>query len=418
MSASLESSLRFYTNRLIQFGVRTQDYITAFIADQTSIDEEIDVMILDCESVLRGLESEFRHDLPSVFGNAIDELERVVRSRTFTGEIANKTYSGNPYIFAEVVIDVPAMRDVGELLFSEGQALLRLVETACEKPIDDIGVDAEDTDDEYSLQDDIDALGGLGFRVDDGEYVPDQELAPATFSFEGTRIRVSHKPISSDPGDEAVLEKARARLTVAMSRLIQTLKGTNCDPRLLGEFEVFQDDIDQGVDVIALGMQYRSIEMTVSALGEEVSDFVGAKIHGFGHEVAAFLAQSPDWRTFVEKADATSLPAEAEPVARKTLDVVIDQLDQSFELADPEVPATLKFMREMLKHPKRAGLRVVYGAIRSVENLAKAILAKGQEEVVNVGAATIASSILSQLGPIAASTPWLAWMLKVHLKGK
>jgi hypothetical protein len=102
---------------------------------------------------------------------------------------------------------------------------------------------------------------------------------------------------------------------------------------------------------------------------DELSNTVSARLRSHLNSVAAYVAQFPEWRRYTENASIVELN---ESDVRKSVvvaDDIIEHLDTVPDLVDPEVPRTIKLIREAITDPSRAAKRISYALFRTLENL-------------------------------------------------
>jgi hypothetical protein len=119
------------------------------------------------------------------------------------------------------------------------------------------------------------------------------------------------------------------------------------------------------------------------------------------------------------------------PVVSEALDQMAAKMEQQPKYFDPELPRTFRFLSEAVKDPIGATKTVVYGAVKSAENLIKllgqralGIATKAVEAVENHISKAVAASLVSGLGLFAlqlsgalpAGWAWLKPLLEAIAK--
>lgn len=210
------------------------------------------------------------------------------------------------------------------------------------------------------------SISGRG-RLD--ELLPEQKVAPLRFDVHNDRLVLAqHTSTPSDAG-AAVASIAKQELIARGLDVIQQLESSNCDRRLLGALQELQENLETSENVIKTGLSNLACEVMHKVFENELPDAVSAALQVQTMGVGMYLAQFPEWIQFSEAAAGSPIDQRAEAAVVAALDSVIAATEDSPELADPEVPQTLRHLRELVIDPQRASKRAIYAAIRSVENL-------------------------------------------------
>jgi hypothetical protein len=116
------------------------------------------------------------------------------------------------------------------------------------------------------------------------------------------------------------------------------------------------------------------------------------------------------WSEFRKRAnESTAGEADADrEIVGDALDEMAAVMEQQLKYFDPELPATLRFLSEAVRDPRGATKTVVYGAIKSAENVvsflghrALGISKKGAEAVETHISKVVATSLIAGLGTAA-----------------
>jgi hypothetical protein len=119
------------------------------------------------------------------------------------------------------------------------------------------------------------------------------------------------------------------------------------------------------------------------------------------------------------------------PVVSEALDQMAAKMEQQPKYFDPELPRTFRFLSEAVKDPIGATKTVVFGAVKSVENLMKflgqralGVVTKTFDAVESRISKAVASSLIAALsvaalqlsGALPAGWAWLKPLLDVIAK--
>ena len=269
------------------------------------------------------------------------------------------------------------------------------------------------------------ALAGGG-RLD--QLLPEQKIAPLRFDVRQDRLVVAQQSSAASEAGAPVASIAKQELIARGLDVIQQLERSNCDRRLLGALQELQDNLETSENVIRIGLSNLACEVMHRVFENELPDAVSAALQVQTMGVGMYLAQFPDWVQFSQAAAASIIDQRAEAAVVQALDSAIAATENSPELADPEVPQTLRRLREVVTDPQRASKRAVYAAIRSVENLVIKAFAYGSNflhetitktsgsvstaisRAVAVAILSVGLSAASGLLPISMTVEGLGWV--------
>lgn len=203
--------------------------------------------------------------------------------------------------------------------------------------------------------------------------VPEQKVSPAKFAIDGGRIVVidqRHRPLSEDR-DNVV--SARDYLHASGARIVDALKSSNCDRRLIEGLERLQDALSHPGNVIELGLTSISCEAMCAMSADELPEAVRGQIQGHTSAVGMFVAQFPEWQRFSENAAAVTLSAQDIEEINFAASQIISQIDNKPEVADPAVPATIKAIRSLSTDPSGSLKKAAFALLRTIENFASTV---------------------------------------------
>jgi len=206
----------------------------------------------------------------------------------------------------------------------------------------------------------IDRLNGL---------VPEQKLAPVQFKVEDGFLTVDHVPAATASRDSANAVSAREQLVLQGKTVVEELRRSNCDLRFLETVMSLQAKLETADDIIQLGIINTSCGEMAKRFDAELSDAVAARLHAHISSVNAYVAQFPDWRRYTENAAIVELDERDVRQSLLIADEMISKLAAEPELVDPEVPRTIKLIKEAVGDPGRALKRTSFALLRTMENL-------------------------------------------------
>lgn len=210
---------------------------------------------------------------------------------------------------------------------------------------------------------------------DVSKIVPAQKSAPMKYAVVNGKLQLKRQSARVSAEDRQMVSQGRAALQDDANSIIQSLAGSNADPRFLAAFGEIRDVLAADSDVIRLGMLSVSCNSLVTRFHEQLPDIVGAKLDAFDTNLGMFVSQFPDWRKFIENAAST------EDLSREEIRAIFnvgqdlaEKLQANDELVDPRVPKSLKLILEAIRDPGKASKRAVFAAVRTLENLIGTII--------------------------------------------
>lgn len=256
---------------------------------------------------------------------------------------------------------------------------------------------------------------------------PGVKVAPAAFDVVGGKLIVSDPPLGG-PSSVGVAASARNELAIRSGELLEELKGSNSDRRLVNVFETLCQKLNaEPVNSIALGLAHLECGALVNAYKDEMSDGLAASLRSHLLGLNYFLAQFEDWRDFRDTAIAMSVDADDEKLVIEVLEQTARSLEDKGS-ADDDVPHTLRAIKSALEDPRRASKQATLAAIRTLENLIIKVFTfaadtieltakKSSETVAKNAARLLAASLIAVtlhaatgLLPMAVKLEGLAWL--------
>jgi len=200
------------------------------------------------------------------------------------------------------------------------------------------------------------------------EVVPEQKIAPAQFDIHEGRLVVAHQKASNGP-DSNIASSARRALVETGQAVIDKLKETNCDRRMLDVVVNLQEKLQSQQDIVELGVFNISCEVVAAKFENELPDVVGAMLLAHSRGISSYVAQFPEWRTFTENAASAELSSADVQRLHQSSGDLVEELEKAPEIADPEVPKTIKLLRALIADPASIPKRAGYALLITLENL-------------------------------------------------
>lgn len=110
-----------------------------------------------------------------------------------------------------------------------------------------------------------------------------------------------------------------------------------------------------------------------------------------------YVSQFPDWQNFTEAAILVELHQNEIIKISEAATSIVEELEQSPDIVDHEVPKTIRALQLLIADPKRATKKAAFAVIRTIENLVAKIFSHGVNFIDETTTKTSkkASSILS-----------------------
>jgi hypothetical protein len=210
-------------------------------------------------------------------------------------------------------------------------------------------------------------------------------------------------------------------------RIISELQQSNCDRRLLASVVELQEQLRGETDAIKVGLMNIGCEMMCNSYEAELPTAVASMLRAHTHGVHMFVGQFPEWAKFVENAAMADLDQGDITNLRAASNTLVEEMKKHPELVDPEVPHTIAYLTEMLTSPTKAGRRVAFAMLRSLENLVSRVFRYGGDFLEKTceksidGASTATSKVVVGLlllgltgavaiGPMSSKIPEMNWI--------
>lgn len=196
-----------------------------------------------------------------------------------------------------------------------------------------------------------------------------QDVGPVQFEIdENGKIKIRSQRSGALTRDAGSISAARAEILESGNRIIENLRHSNCDRRIIEGIELLQNRLEKDVDIVRLGLSNISCEVLYNTCKDELSPAVSAMVEAHTVSISMFVGQFPEWQRFSDQAAAASLSIENIETLQVAVDVVLQEFSNHPEIADPEVPKTFKFLREIIGNPRGATKRALFAVWRTLEN--------------------------------------------------
>jgi hypothetical protein len=258
--------------------------------------------------------------------------------------------------------------------------------------------------------------------------VPEQKLAPAMFDIIDGKLVLVKQTLQARADDAVNAQRARDALLERGKGIIDALERSNCDRRVVESMRQLQTELERQDNIIELGLMNMAVERVCKGAAAELPDALLGAIDGQTVGIGMYVAQFPAWQRFSENAASVELDvADVERIG-EAAQAAIDKLALQPEVADENVPKTLKALRALIANPKVASQRAAFAVLRTVENLVAKIFQYGADFLDKTitktieGLSTTASRVIigsllavalaatANLGGITGKVAETAWM--------
>ncbi len=258
--------------------------------------------------------------------------------------------------------------------------------------------------------------------------IPAQKIAPVKFDILQGRLTIADSFSTPLPGAAKLASDARSELVRRGGEILDQLRGSNCDPRLVSSFSELQSYMESSENIIQVGLANLTFDGMRIAFSDELPDAVGAMLYSHSLGINMLLAQYPEWVDFSDNAVAAELTESDISEVSIALRILVEKTELHPEVATPEVPKTVKAIAQLLNNPKDASKRAALAAVRTLENAVIKIfgyvgefaektteksidtLSSTASRVISIVLLTTALSIAGNLSGIAGSVEGLGWV--------
>jgi len=279
-----------------------------------------------------------------------------------------------------------------------------------------------------------DPQGRLEFS-DLTQIVPNQQVAPVRFQIVDDRIEVQRRRPRQLPEDIENIKAALEHIKSVGENLINNLEQSNCDRRLLDNVIELHSQISSEDNIVKIGLTNIACTIMCSQFQGELPDAINGMFGSYSTSISMYVAQFPEWEQFSQKAALVDLDDDDIADIDNAAGEIVAVLEQNPGLSSPEVPKTIKFVRELLATPGSSSRRAAFAMMRTIENLVASILRysvaviertaeKTVDQVSTVAAATIVALLSVALvgatgigaAAVNAGTPWVRQAAEVVQK--
>lgn len=219
--------------------------------------------------------------------------------------------------------------------------------------------------------------------------VPDQKLAPAMFDIVNHKLVIINQVNKQDKEDERNIRNAFEALLNQGKNILEALQCSNCDRRILQRIHELQDKLSKKNNIIELGLMTLGVDRICKNASGELPEALSGAIEGHIAGIGMYVAQHAEWRRFSENAANVELDSGDVERISEAARAIIEGLEQNPEIADPEVPKTLRALSVLLKDPKLASRRAAFAVLRTVENLIAKVYHHGADFIDKTTTKTI-----------------------------
>lgn len=265
--------------------------------------------------------------------------------------------------------------------------------------------------------------------------VPRQQVAPVRFEIIGEKVFVSNRSPKTLEEDLDNIRSALEHIKGSGRNLIESLEQSNCDRRLLDSVRELHSQISNDGNIVRIGLTNLACGVMCSQFQQEIPDAINAMFNSYNSSISMYVAQFPEWEQFTQRAASIDLNDEEISEIDITAGEVITALEANPDLADPEVPETIKLVREFMARPGNSAKRAAFAMMRTIENLVSSIVrysvsalnktADKTVDRVSTAASIVIASLLgialvgaTGIGPAAAQAgaPWVQQAASVVLQ--
>lgn len=204
--------------------------------------------------------------------------------------------------------------------------------------------------------------------------VPPQQVAPVQFSIVDGKIVISDRAPRKNLEDRENIQAALEHLRDSGKNIIENLERSNCDNRLLENIKELHGQIVREDNVVKLGLTNLGCGVMCNQFAHELPDALNAMINAYTATVSMYVAQFPEWEQFTQKAASIELDNDDVQDIAQSAEELISSLELNPEISDPEVPKTIKFLRELISRPGSSSKRAAFAMMRTIENLVSSVL--------------------------------------------
>lgn len=247
--------------------------------------------------------------------------------------------------------------------------------------------------------------------------IPDQKLAPAMFDIVSGKIVVVKQPAKTTPEDEDNVARARDTLSARGKSIIDALEKSNCDRRIVEGMRELQVELERQDNIIELGLMNMALERVCKGAAAELPESLLGAIEGQTAGIGMYVAQFPAWQRFSENAASIDLDGSDIQRIGDATQAIIEKLAVHPDIAEEEVPRTLKALRALIANPAQATKRAAFAVLRTLENLVAKIYQYGADFLDKTATKTVDGLSAAASKTIIGSLLGLALIATANLGG-
>jgi hypothetical protein len=205
--------------------------------------------------------------------------------------------------------------------------------------------------------------------------LPAQQVSPARFAVVNKKIVVVPQPAEPAAEDKAIAASARRELVSAGERLMEQLRQSNCDQRLVENISELQRQLTADSDIVQLGIANIGCMAMCDRFESELPDAISAMLKAQTTGIGMYVSQFPDWIRFSENAASTEIDDNITEIIRTAANEVVGHIERNPQIAQTEVPRIIKYVSSFISDPKTTTKRSVFAVFRTLENIIIAVYA-------------------------------------------
>lgn len=254
--------------------------------------------------------------------------------------------------------------------------------------------------------------------------LPAQKAAPLRFRVDDDVLRLQHVRDQALPEVAAAADAARQQLETLANMLLDNLRRSNTDRRVVEMVEQMRERLSSTQDIVQLAVTNISAGLMFETVADEMANSLASSLRGFSLGVTTYVAQFPEWQRFADNAASLELSqAEVEEVLEGAAKLAGD-LAAAGPQVDPEVPKSISFLIDLVRRPAPTSKRAAFAVVRTVENLVASVFqycgalvgstvdgAKGGvKKAAYIAVLVAALEVASRVSPIASKLIDGKWM--------
>lgn len=255
--------------------------------------------------------------------------------------------------------------------------------------------------------------------------IPPQRVAPIQFQVSRGRLTILAQASSISDIDAQGATLAKGEIILRGEHLIDELRKSNCDRRLMDVFTQLQSSLTSDRNIISIGLSNIACQMAGQQYCEELSDSVQLLMQAHSKTVEMYASQFPEWNRFVENASRSNLDEEQIQDIKFASEEIVRELEKHRDVVDDEVPKTIGTINSLLDNPRFTSRRVGFALLRSIENMMSTMftfsadviqetMAKTKSELSSKASKLLVYAFLSIAGialhPLYDNVKDLAWV--------